>query len=112
MPDIIPDVIHRKRTAVLLTTIGLMGSLLGMVFVAFPFYVIFGALSHMDCAESCAEEIRATNVVGCEAVVISILISVASFLPRILYGRATAKEIRRAKMATKEDMGTVQYGKK
>jgi CDP-diglyceride synthetase len=75
-----------KRTALLLTIIGIMGSLFGIIAIAVPYFFLYtaGAMWCDQCAQRTINR-QVDHTIGTTAIII-ILSIVVSFLPRILYG--------------------------
>ncbi len=75
-----------KRTATLLTIIGILGSLLGITGIAFPYYLFFGVPTPFNWCEYCTNTddlVRRTEAITLIIIILSIMVS---FLPRIIYG--------------------------
>lgn len=88
-----------KRTATLLTVIGILGSLLGIIAIATPFFLALIALTGL-CDDACGnmETLHAQITHGYYATMGIIIFSIiVGFLPRIIYG-IKLRKARRERM--------------
>lgn len=76
-----------KRTATLLTVIGVVGTLLSILGIAMPYYLFFSdAPSPLNWCDSCTNVDALIAHARHQTLAIAVIGTMVSFLPRILYG--------------------------
>lgn len=96
-----------KRTATLLTVVGVLGSLLGIAGIALP-YFLFSLFSSPPLFSRCdgCQSVQVTLRPGDYVTVAIVLLSIGvSFLPRMIYGARLRKVKHERGQRGKEDIG-------